>query len=104
MENCLVVKLKKPILYEDKTYDEIKVDFDKITGEVLEKVEKVLIQEKTFVVSPSTSATFAARVAAIAGGYPVGLIGKLPGFSYTQLTNGITNFLLTSTEDESESK
>lgn len=103
-ENLLVVKLKKPLTYEDRTYNEIKIDLDNITGEIMERAEKVLIQEKTFVVSSTTSATFAARVASLAGGYPVGLMGKLPAYAYVALTNGIINFLLTSNEDEFENK
>lgn len=100
MDDFITVKLKKTLEYEDKTYNEIKIDLDKITGEVIEKAEKALVLERTYIANSNTSPTFAARVATVAGGYPAGLFNKLPAYAYMAITNGVINFLLSSDEAE----
>ena len=87
-------KFSKPFEFEGKTYEELDIDLDNLTGEDLEVVEQQMAEEKVFVPVPAIHRGYCARVGAVAAKVPPVFFKKLPAKDYSKITQEISNFLL----------
>ncbi|MBR1953283.1 MAG: phage tail assembly protein [Lentisphaeria bacterium] len=87
-------KFSKPFEFEGKTYEKLDIDLDNLTGEDLEVIEKQMQDEKIFAPVPAIHRGYCARVGAVAAKVPPVFFKKLPAKAYTQITQEISNFLL----------
>lgn len=92
-----VIKLTRPVEFDGETIDKIILDFEKLTGEDIEKAEMQFNAE-----SPQNSITmvkemakgFTAIVAANAAGVHVNVIRKMAASDYAKVTMRTTLFLM----------
>ena len=102
MENA-EIKLNTPFVYEDKTFSSFVLDFDKITGKVLEQAEKACRKAEIDIsIIPAASQSYCARVGALILGLPAEAVASLPARAYVAIANKITGFLLKDSEEEEE--
>lgn len=87
-------KLIKPIEYEDKKYDELTLDFGKLTGNDAIKIETEMEMMNIYVMAPETSRSYQIRMAAIAGGFPYQLAEKMSFRDFNRVANAARNFLV----------
>ena len=95
MENT--IKLTRPVQFDGETITEITLDFEKLSGEDIEKAEMQFNAE-----NPQNSITmvkemakgFTAIVAAKAAGVHVGVIRKMSAPDYAKVTMRTTVFLM----------
>lgn len=87
-------KLIKPIEYEDKKYDELTLDFGKLTGNDAIKIETEMEMMNIYVMAPETSRAYQIRMAAIAGGFPYQLAEKMSFRDFNRVANAARNFLV----------
>lgn len=95
MENT--IKLARPIEVEGEKYTELVLDFEKLTGEDIEKAEMQFNSESpqnSIVMVKEMSKGFAAIIAAKAAGVHVGVIRKLSAPDYAKVTMRTTVFLM----------
>lgn len=94
MKENNIVKLTKPITFEDKEYTELNLNFDELTGDDLENAfaEFTASGNQAFVVE--LSKPYLAMVAAKAANVPALVIRKLSAKDYTKVTVLAQNFLL----------
>lgn len=87
-------KLSKPLVFEDKTYDVLTLDFESLTGADIEQVERELAAMGLSIGMLETSKAYLAAVAARAAGVRADLIKRLPAKDYSKLTVQVQTFLL----------
>jgi hypothetical protein len=92
----MYVKFKNAYNFEGADYEGIDLDFDRMTGDDVEKAVDYLTASKrsTGTTIPELSKTFCAQIAAIASGKPVEFIRGLPVREYVRVTLEAQNFLL----------
>lgn len=90
----LKYKLTEPFEYEDKKYDELILDFGKLTGNDALSIEEEMEKQNIYVVAPETSRAYQIRMAAKAGGFPHQLVGKMSFRDFNRLANAARNFLM----------
>lgn len=92
------IKFAKPIEFEGKTYNELTLDLDSITGNDLEMAEHQFIAQNPEIAAQTPlkelSKGFQAIVAAKAAKVPVELIKALPAREYSRITMKVQTFLL----------
>ena len=82
------VTLSKPINYEDKSYNELTLDLESLTGDDLINAD----DGKAAV--PEFSKAYLAKLAAKAAGVPEGVIRKANAKEFTEITVMVQNFLI----------
>lgn len=87
-------KLTKPLDYEGKKYDELTLDFGRLTGHDALSIEEEMEKQNIYIVSPETSRAYQIRVAARAGGFPHQLSDKMSLRDFNRLANAARNFLI----------
>ena len=95
--NGQVYTLTRTFEFEGKTYEELTLDFDKLTGDDLLSCENELnatISEGTFIPMKEIDKRYLALVVAKAAGVPSELIRKLPAKDFSKVTVRAQNFLL----------
>lgn len=90
----LKYKLTEPFEYEDKKYDELILDFGKLTGNDALAIEEEMEKQNIYVVAPETSRSYQIRMAAKAGGFPHQIAGKMSFRDFNRLANAARNFLM----------
>ena len=90
----LKYKLTEPFEYEDKKYDELTLDFGKLTGNDALSIEEEMEKQNIYVVAPETSRAYQIRMAAKAGGFPHQIVGKMSFRDFNRLANAARNFLM----------
>jgi hypothetical protein len=90
------VNFKNIYNFEGTDYEGIDLDFDRLTGEDVEKAVETLSATKRPLGNniPEFSKTFCAQIAAIASKMPVEFIRGLPVREYVRVTLEAQNFLL----------
>ena len=87
-------KLTEPFEYEDKKYDELTLDFGKLTGKDALAIEEEMEKQNIYVVAPETSRSYQIRMAARAGGFPHQISEKMAFRDFNRLANAARNFLM----------
>lgn len=89
-------KLKKAITWEDKTYEELTFQWDKLTGTDHLAIEAELMMRGQTLVLPEYTGEFLCRMAARActGPLPVDVIKKLPIREFQTICKKARSFLL----------
>lgn len=89
-------ELKKPITWEDKTYEELTFQWDKLTGADHLAIEAELVMRGLTLVSPAYTSEFLCRMAARActSPLPVEVIKKLPMREFQTICRKARDFLL----------
>jgi phage FluMu protein gp41 len=92
-------ELKRPVVFEDETYTELEVDFEKLVGEDLKAAERAFNREEAELGGPSPivkqiNTGYLAHVVAIAASVSVELINKLPAKDFSTLTLDAQTFLI----------
>jgi hypothetical protein len=97
----MYVKFKKTYNFEGTDHEGIELDFDKLTGEDVEKAVEYLTAARRPLgnTMPEFSKTFCAQIAAIASKMPVEFIRGLPVREYVRVTLEAQNFLLDSASE-----
>lgn len=92
-----VIELTRPVEIEGERYEKITLDFEKLTGEDIEKAEMQFNAENpqnSVVMVKEMAKGFAAIVAAKAAGVNPVIIRKLPAPDYAKVTMRTTVFLM----------
>lgn len=87
-------KFQKPYTYEDKTYTELTLDFEKLLGEDLVAIENEMAAVGEFALSPEISTSFLYRLAARAAGVGSDVIVNLPIRDFGKIKNKSRDFLV----------
>jgi hypothetical protein len=97
----MYVKFKNIYNFEGTDYEGVDLDFDKLTGEDVEKAVEYLTAARRPLGNtlPEFSKTFCAQIAAIASKMPVEFIRGLPVREYVRVTLEAQNFLLDSASE-----
>ncbi|MDR1510427.1 MAG: phage tail assembly protein [Synergistaceae bacterium] len=92
----MYVKFKVPFNFEGEEHEGVELDFDRLTGDDIEKAVEILAAEKRPMGNslPEFSKPFCAQMAAIAAKKPVEFIRGLPVREYVKVTIEAQNFLL----------
>ena len=95
-ENLFTLKLKKPLSYEGKEYEELSFDFDGLTGRDSLDVERELAIRGIQVAVPAFSGEYIIRIAAKACTVPVGhdAFEYMSLKDYNRLRSKVRNFLM----------
>lgn len=88
-----VYKLKKPLEYEGKTYEEFRFDFEKLNGNDMIQIENELRDRDIFVITPETDTAFQATLAARAAGVSDSVITALPIADFLAVKRKVRRFL-----------
>ncbi|PAD73912.1 phage tail assembly protein [Paenibacillus campinasensis] len=93
-----VVKLSRPFVWEDETYTEFNLDFGKLSGEDILKVEGEFInfirgQKNVFVAFKTEHPAYHAVVAARAAGIDANMLKHLPAKDFLRVTGAAKDFL-----------
>jgi len=87
------LKLKKPIDYEGKHYDELDYDFDNLTGDDLLTAEAEITMAGVVVPIIDLSKAYNAAVFARAANIDYGMMRKLSARDFTKATQESASFL-----------
>jgi hypothetical protein len=87
-------KLSRPITFQGETYEELNLDFEKITTGDIENIERALTVEGEVIMSAQLSQRFQIRVVALAVGVPPQVIRAFPIADGMALTARAQAFLL----------
>lgn len=91
----MIIKLTKPVTFDDKVYTELELNFDVLTGRDLMQAEVEAKAISTgYAPVLELSKPYQAVVAAKAAKVPVDMIMDLPGRDYTKVTMAAQDFLL----------
>ena len=91
------IKLTRPVQFDGETITEITLDFEKLTGEDIEKAEMQFNAENpqnAITMVKEMAKGFTAIVAAKAAGVHVGVIRKMAAPDYAKVTMRTTVFLM----------
>lgn len=87
------IEFEKPFKYEDKTFERMGFDYNKLTGQDLINIEKEMTDIGEYALSPEISPNYLARLAAKAGGVSVDVITALPLKEFNRIKNSARDFL-----------
>lgn len=89
-----VHKFQKPYIYENKTYEELVFDFEKLRGEDLVAIENEMTSLGEIALSPEISTAYLYRLAARAAGVGSDVILQLPAKEFGRIKNKARDFLI----------
>ena len=89
-----VYKLKEPFAYEDKTYNEVSLNFTALKGKDMIAIEDEMEALGKSYLGPEFSAEFAGRLAARAANMPFEVLIELPYRDYSGISAVVRNFML----------
>lgn len=93
-QGAYVHELKKPFVYEDKTYTKFVFDFENLIGEDLVEIENEMAAVGEYALSPEISTSFLYRMAAKAAGVGSDVIAHLPIGDFGRIKNKSRDFLI----------
>ena len=92
-DETTIIKLSKPYLFEDKTYEEIDLSgLDNLSAEDMIAADKYLSRSGTFSVMPEMSLEYSCFIASRATHMPVEFFRRLPPKDAIKLKNRVTSF------------
>lgn len=89
----LTIRLSAPKEYMDKTYTELTLAFDKLTGRDIEAIDDELAAMGIVIANPNINHKYHRILAARAAGVPSDMIETLPLRDYQRITQAARNFL-----------
>lgn len=84
----------KPFIYEDKTYNELSLNFEKLKGKDMIAIENEMAAVGEYALSPEISTSFLSKMAARAAGVGSDVIENLPLRDFGKIKNESRNFLI----------
>lgn len=93
-EGAYVHEFTKPYTYEDKTYEKLVFDFEKLIGADLVAIENEMAAVGEYALSPEISTSFLYRLAAKAAGVGSDVIERLPVRDFGKIKNKSRDFLI----------
>lgn len=93
-ESAYVHEFTKPYTYEDKTYEKLVFDFEKLIGADLVAIENEMAAVGEYALSPEISTSFLYRLAAKAAGVGSDVIEHLPIRDFGKIKNKSRDFLI----------
>lgn len=93
-EGAYVHEFTKPYTYEDKTYEKLVFDFEKLIGADLVAIENEMAAVGEYALSPEISTSFLYRLAAKAAGVGSDVIEHLPIRDFGKIKNKSRDFLI----------
>lgn len=84
----------KPYEFEGETYTEIDVDLESLKGTDIAAVKKSWTTAGNFSIMPVTDSDFCVRLLAKVTKKPLEFFEELPANEYCQITQEVTNFLI----------
>jgi hypothetical protein len=100
----IVHKLRRPVEFEGKTYEELKFDLETLTGRDFREAKRLVSKPGEVVGVLTMDAEVAAYLVAKAAKVPVELFDYIPAPDYAYLTQTSINFLLVSGFSELEAR
>ena len=97
-----IYKLREPITYNGKTYEEISLNFMALKGKDMIAIEDDMDELGKNILSPELSSEFIGRLAAKASGVPFEALMELPYREFTNIKGHTRNFMLYGTVSETE--
>lgn len=91
-----VFKLSKPFEWQGKTYTELILDFESLTGKDLIKAENEFNKKGGFAVMLDLNKEYCAILAAKSAGVGSDMLMELPANDFSKITTRVTGFLLKS--------
>ncbi|WGV57787.1 phage tail assembly protein [Brevibacillus brevis] len=89
-----IVKFRKPFQFDGRTYEELVLDLDSLTGDDLIACERMVQASQDMSYMKETSKSYLAAVAARSAKVPVEMMSKLPAREFTKVTVKVQTFLL----------
>lgn len=94
MENTLIVKLAKPYVFEDKTYNEIDLTgLEDLTASDLIQAEKMFVNSGNIPILSEMTLEYACQICTTATGLPVEFFKRLPAKVASKIKVVVRNFL-----------
>lgn len=93
-KDAYVHEFTKPYTYEDKTYEKLVFDFEKLIGADLVAIENEMAAVGEYALSPEISTSFLYRLAAKAAGVGSDVIEHLPIRDFGKIKNKSRDFLI----------
>lgn len=90
----IVIPLRKPFTFEDKSYTEIRMDVEALTGQDMIDAETEARAMGVRALMLETSKAYQAILAARAAGVSSDLINALPAKEFSRITGEMQGFLL----------
>jgi len=94
--NDRVYKLSRPFNWQGKTYTELNLDFESLTGKDLIKAESEFNKKGGFAIMLDLNKEYCAIIAAKAAGVGSDMLMELPANDFSKITTRVTGFLLKS--------
>lgn len=85
---------KKPFTYEDKTYEKVTFDFERLTGHDMVSIEAEMQANSEYALAPEISRSFQAKMAAKAAGIGSDTLEAMPIKDFNKITNAARDFLI----------
>ncbi len=93
-KGAYVHEFAKPYTFEDKTYEKLVFDFEKLIGADLVAIENEMAAVGEYALSPEISTSFLYRLAAKAAGVGSDVIEHLPIRDFGKIKNKSRDFLI----------
>lgn len=93
-KGAYVHEFTKPYTFEDKTYEKLVFDFEKLIGADLVAIENEMAAVGEYALSPEISTSFLYRLAAKAAGVGSDVIEHLPIRDFGKIKNKSRDFLI----------
>jgi formylmethanofuran dehydrogenase subunit E-like metal-binding protein len=90
----VTVKLSKPVEWEGKTYEELTMDYEGMTGKDMEAIDDELSAVGIIVANPNINHRYHRILAARAAKVPSDMLRELPLRDYQKVTATARSFLL----------
>lgn len=87
---------KKPFEYEGRTYTELTLDFEGLTGRDMLAIENEMQAMSQYALAPEISASFQCKMAARAAGIGSDVLEAMPLKDFNKITGAARRFLLDS--------
>lgn len=84
----------KPYEFEGETYEEFEIDLESLKGSDIAKIKKSWSAAGNFSALPVTDSEFCVMVLAKVTKKPLEFFEELPANEYCQMTQNVTNFLM----------
>lgn len=87
-------KFKKPFEYAGVTYEELKFDFERLTGRDMVSIETEMQSRNEYALAPEISRNFQSKMAAKAAKIGSDVLDAMPLVDFNKITNAARDFLL----------
>jgi len=87
-------KLVRPITFEEEEITKLDLDFGKLNGAALQKIEQDMQRQGVVIINGQMSGSYCAACAAVAAGIPMEMMLQLSGPDYMGAVTLVQGFLM----------